>query len=167
MGGLLYQALDSSVDELGNPVFAGIRDALEQDHGIGVTGAKLVHESANPVAQQVVTEVHHERHRAPRKSSAVSTASPAQRRFLPDERYPQTESRAVSDGCLDLGMCVTDDDPDVLDPRVSEGLEPVEQHGLVGDRNQLLRALVWVIGRRRVPAPPESTRPLICVCMSA
>ena len=50
----------------------------------------------------------------------------------------QAERRAVADRVLDRGRRVADHDPDVGDAGLGDGLQTVEQDGLVGHRQQLL-----------------------------
>ena len=51
-------------------------------------------------------------------------------------------ARAVADRRANLRLRVADDDADVADAGGDERLEPVEEHRLVGDRDQLLGARV-------------------------
>jgi hypothetical protein len=53
---------------------------------------------------------------------------------------------------------VADDDPELLDPGRRHLLDDVEQIGLLAIGTSCF-ALVCVIGRRRVPAPPARIRP--------
>lgn len=51
--------------------------------------------------------------------------------------HVEAEGVAVTDGPIDFGGGVTDDDADILDPCVRDGLESLVEDGLVGYRQQL------------------------------
>src|SRR5439155_26606710 len=61
-----------------------------------------------------------------------------ERRLLLDVGDGDAEAAAVADRVLDLLTRIADDDADVADPRRSQGLDAIEEDGLVGDGNELL-----------------------------
>ena len=79
---------------------------------------------------------------SPRNGSAVSTAwARPERLVLDDVGDLDAELRAVAGGLADLVAGLGgDDDPDLLDAGVGHRLDAVEEHGLVGDRHELLGA---------------------------
>ena len=75
----------------------------------------------------------------PRNGSETSTAcARPERGLLLDVRDRHPEPAAVPDRVADLLPGVADHDPDLADPGGSQRLDPVEEDGLVGDRNELL-----------------------------
>ncbi len=76
---------------------------------------------------------------SPRKSRAMRTAwARPSGCVLGDVGDVDTELGAVADGFPDLVGGVADDDPDLGDAGIGDGLQSVEEHGLVGDGHQLL-----------------------------
>ena len=66
----------------------------------------------------------------------------AKRRVLPDIGDAQPEFAAIAHGRPDRRSGISHHDPDVSDAGVPDGLNPVEQNGLIGSRQQLLRGRV-------------------------
>ena len=76
---------------------------------------------------------------SPRYSSAIRTAwARPERRRLAQVGHAQAEARAVADRGLDFGVGVADDDADLVDAGLAQGLEAVEEDGFVGDGHELL-----------------------------
>src|SRR5205823_1027993 len=65
-----------------------------------------------------------------------------QRRLLADVGGLHPEGRAVPERRADLVLGVPDDDSDIGDSRVADGLDAVKENRLVRDRNELLGARV-------------------------
>ena len=147
--------------ELGDAERLGVGDLREQDLASRGCRPELVDQLGDAVAQQVVAEVHDEGRR--RRGTPRRSAPRGRDRAGPPAgcRSPQMpEARAVPDRGVDLGLGVADDDADLgrCRPRASpRGRRRAP--GLLATGTSCL-ALVWVMGRRRVPAPPESTSPL-------
>ena len=79
----------------------------------------------------------------------------AARRVLLDVLDTNAPFRAVADGRPDFRLRLADHDADVADTRARDGLDAVEEHGLVGDWHQLFGAQ-YVSGRRRALAAAEN-----------
>ena len=72
----------------------------------------------------------------------------AERRLLLDVGDADAPARPVPAGLPDLVPGVADDDADVADAGVAEGLDPVEEDRLVRDRDEL-----FGLGERQRPEP--------------
>ena len=64
----------------------------------------------------------------------------AARRVLLDVRDSGAQRRSIADRGANLRLRVADDDADLGDAGADERLEPVVQHRLVGDRDELFGA---------------------------
>jgi hypothetical protein len=90
----------------------------------------------------------------PRKCSAVKTAwASPERGFLLDVGYRDPPAAAVAHGVADLLVGVAHHDPDLPDAGRRQGLDAIEEDGLVGDRDELLRRGV---GDGAKPGSPSS-----------
>ena len=139
LGGLLDEPRDPAAVELGDAVLAGALDLLQQDEGVGLAGREAAHERRDALLEEVVAEIHDERLVAQVVLGDEHGVRQAEGRGLRDVGDAQAEAGPVTDGRLDLGTGVADDDPHVLDAGGPQRLEAVEQDGLVGDRDELLR----------------------------
>ena len=154
---LLDQARDAVVAvELGHAVVLGIGHRGEQDQRVRLLGPERVDERDDPVAQQVVAQVHHERRVAQERLGGEHRVGQAERRVLLDVLDPHAEARSVAGRLADLAAGLGgDDDAHLLDPGLGHGLDPVEEHGLVGHRHELLRARVGERPQARALAAGE------------
>src|SRR5207249_12306844 len=87
---------------------------------------------------EVVAEVKHEWGVAQEIARSGDCVGNPQWSILLDERCRRAKLRAVPDGCGYLLACIPHDDSDVRYPRLNQLLDRIEDHGLVGDRNELL-----------------------------
>ncbi len=103
-----------------------------------------VDERLQIVLEHVVAEVHDEVVVAEEVAGDEHAVGEAARCVLLDVGDLHAELRTVADRGLDLvaGVAHGDHDRDVLDARRRELLDAVEDDGLVGDRDELLRARV-------------------------
>ena len=104
----------------------------------GALLAKRSHERRDALLEQVVAEVHDEGLVAEELLGDEHRVRQAQRRLLREVGDLEAEPAAVADGGLDLGVRVADDDADLGDAGGAHRLEAVEEHRLVGDRDELL-----------------------------
>jgi hypothetical protein len=125
--------------ELGDAELLGIADLGEHDVGRGPFLGEPVHDVVDAADDEVVSEIHDEVVVAEVVAGDQHGVGEPQRGLLADVGDLQAEREAVADGRLDLGMRVAHDDPDLPDPGGGDGLEPVEEHGLVGDGDELFR----------------------------
>jgi hypothetical protein len=77
------------------------------------------------------------------------------RRILLDVGDAGAPAPAVTNRRTNLGVRVADDDADVADARIHQRLDAVEEHGLVGDRNELFRAGVGQRAQSSTLAPTQ------------
>jgi hypothetical protein len=119
----------------------GIRDGREQDQSVGARRAELLDQIDDPVAQQVVAQIHDEGRVAQERLGGEHRVGQAKRRVLLDVLDRDAEGAPVAGGLTDLGAGLGgDDDPDLLDPGRRHRLDAVEEHRLVGHRHELLGA---------------------------
>ena len=124
--------------QLGHPELPRVRHAGQHDLGVRAAGAELLHQRGDPAHDEVVPQVHDEvvvGEEVPRDDDRVR--QPAGR-VLPQVAGGEPEGAPVAHRLLDGGRGIPHHDPHVGDAGVPDGLEPVEQDGLVGDREQLL-----------------------------
>ena len=124
--------------EFGDAELLRVVDLREQDLGVGTAALELVDQIGDATDDEVVTQVHHEVVVAEEVAGDEHAVRQPQRGVLRNVGGSDPEVGPVADRCLDLGVGVADDDPDVGDAGVPNSLEAVEQHRLVGDRDQLL-----------------------------
>ena len=93
-----------------------------------------------PSLEQVVAEVHDERIALDERLADQHGVREAARRVLLDVGHARAPPGAVADRRANLGRRVADDDADVADAGPDQRFEPIEEHGLVGDRDELLGA---------------------------
>ena len=154
--GLFDEADDPLAVELGDAVVLGIEHLGEQDQRVGLVAAERLDEPGDPVAEQVVAEVHHERGVAEELLGGQDRVREPERLRLGDVGHVGAERRAVADGGADLVARLRGDhDPDLGDARVDERLDPVEEHRLVGDRYELLCRRMRDRPQARSGAPGE------------
>ena len=125
--------------ELGDPELLRVVHLRQQDLRVGAAALELVDQVGDAADDEVVAEVHHEVVVAEEVAGDEHAVRQPEWGVLRDVRDPDAELGAVADSGLDLRRGVADDDADVGDAGVADGLEAVEQHRLVGDRHQLLR----------------------------
>ena len=137
---LLDQADDALAVQLGDPVGLRVVDRREEDQRVGLGLAEGRDEAAQAVAQQVVAEVHDEGRAADELLRGQHRVGEPGRLVLDDVGDLRPEVRPVPGRLADLIPGLRrDDDPDLRHPGVDQRLDPVEEHGLVGDGHQLLR----------------------------
>ena len=137
--GLLDQPRDAAVGaELGDAELRGVGHLGQQHLGVGPVAGELVDQAADAADDQVVAEVHDERLVAEEVVRDEHGVRQTTRRVLADVRGADAQRRPVADGGHDLVRGVADDDADLGDAGVADGLEAVEQDRLVGDRHELL-----------------------------
>ena len=128
------------VVELGDPVGLRVVDRGEQDQRVRLVGAEGGDEAAQAVAQEVVAEVHDEGRVADEVGRGEDRVGEAGGLVLDDVGDLGTELGAVAGRLADLVAGLgRDDDPDLLHPGVDQRLDPVKEHGFVGDGHELLR----------------------------
>ena len=137
---LLDESDDAAVLEFGHAEHLRIGHSCEQDLRGGFFALERLDEVGDAAIEQVVPEVHHERVAADERLADEHRVREAPRRVLLDVGDARAPPRSVADGRANLRLRVTDDDADVADARGDERLEPVKEHGLVGDRDELLGA---------------------------
>ena len=139
---LLHQARHAAVAvQLGHAVALGVGHGREQDQRVRALAAEAVHELHDPVAQEVVPQVHDERRRAEERLGREHRVREPAWRVLLDVLDLETEVRAVTHRGADLSAGLRrHDDAHLADARLGHGLEPVEEHGLVRHGHELLGA---------------------------
>ena len=136
---LLDQPHDALAIQLGDAVGGGIVDAREQDQGVGLGAAEDLDQVGDAVAEQVVAEVHDERALPQELLGREQGVGESERGLLLDVGDPRAELGAVARGLPDLLTGLRGDDhADLDDPRLDQRLDPVEEHGLVRHRHELL-----------------------------
>ena len=156
LGRLLDEPHDPVAVELGDAVVLRVGHGREQDQRVGCAGAEGLDEVGDPALQEVVAEVHDERVAVEERLGGQHRVREPERRVLLDVGDPDAELRAVARRLADLAAGLRrDDDPDLLDPRLGHRLDAVEQHGLVGDRDELLGARVGDRAQARALAAGE------------
>ncbi len=145
--------------QLRNAVVLRIGDRCEQDERLRLVLAKRFDELDYPALEEVVAEVHHERILAEERLRGEHRVREAQGLVLEDVGEAHAEARPVSGGVADLlpGLG-RDDHSDLLDPGGGDRFDPVEEHGLVRDRHELLRARVRYRPQPR-PLPAREDQP--------
>ena len=153
--GLLDQPDDRAVGvQLGHPEPLRVGDRLEQDLGareplrspaprVGAmarsrSASNRSTKSLSALLEQVVAEVHHEVVRTQEVPGDQHGVGQAQRLRLGEVGDLEAPGRTVADRGPHLRRGVADDDADLLDAGVGDGLEAVEEDRLVGHRHQLL-----------------------------
>jgi hypothetical protein len=110
-------------------------------------------EVGDPADDEVVAQVHHEGLVAQELLGDQHGVGQPPRRVLAQVGDRQPEARPVAHRLLDRRVGLADDDADLGDPGVGDGLEAVEEDRLVRQRHELLRA-----GERDRPQPrPRAT----------
>jgi hypothetical protein len=139
---LLDQLYDAVTIEDGHAETLRLRDLDEEDLSVGAVLPVGVHETADALGKEVVPQIHHEVVVVQVVAAGEEGMGQPQRSLLADVGHAHTEATAVPDGPADLLLRVPDDDPDVLDPGIGHGAKPVEEDGLVGNGDELLRLSV-------------------------
>jgi len=124
--------------QLGDAVALRVGHLLQQDQSVRTVGVEGLDEGRDALLQQVVAQVHDERVVAEVGLADEDRVGEAERRLLGQVRDHETEPAAVADRRLDLRPGVADDDADLDDAGGAHGIECVEEHRLVGHRDQLL-----------------------------
>ena len=111
----------------------------EQDQRVGLGASEHLDQVRDPVPEQVVAEVHHERVLPEKLLGRQQCMGQPERRLLLDVRDGGAELGAVAGRLRDLLTGLgRDDHADLPDPRLDQGFDPVEEDGLVGHRHELL-----------------------------
>ena len=137
---LLDEPDDLAVAELGDAEHLRIGHAREQDLRRRLLAGELLDEVRDALVEEVVAEVHDERIGADEWLADLHGVREAERRVLLDVLDANAPSRAVADRGSDFRLRVADDDADVADAGGGDGLDAVEEHGLVRHRDELLGA---------------------------
>jgi hypothetical protein len=138
--GLLDQSHDALAVELGDTIGLRVVDGSEQDQRVRFHGTEGRDEAAQAVGEQVVAEVHDEGRAADELLRGEHRVGEAGGLVLDDVGDLGAEGGAVPSCLANLVTCLGgDDDPDLGDAGVDQRLDPVEEHGLVGNWDQLLR----------------------------
>ncbi len=118
----------------------GWSDALVQAlvRGGMLVGLEAADEVDEALLQHVVAQIHDEVVACQELGRDEHAVRQSEGRVLGDVGDLGTESRSVAHRGADLCTGLTGDDPDLGDPRCDHVLDPVEQDGLVGHRDQLL-----------------------------
>jgi len=113
---------------------------LESDAGGVVPGLETPDEVVNAVVEDVVAEIDHEVVVADEVAGAGDGVRESERPPLHDVGDINAEPRAISQEFLDrFPALVAEDDADFIDAGISEVLDPILEHGLVGDWDELFR----------------------------
>ena len=138
--GLFHQADDPAVLELGHTEHRGIRHGCQENQGVGLPLPELLDQRYDAALEDVVAEVHDKRLHAQEILCDQHGMGQAKGFRLFDVGNPDIipPSFSLADRLPDLVLGVADNDPDLPDPRSDERLDPVEEHRLVGHRDQLL-----------------------------
>jgi len=91
-----------------------------------------------PLFEDVIAQVHDERLRLQIAFGNKHGMGQAERLFLFDVDNADSPARSVTHSLPDFIFRLADDDTDIPDSRFLEGLYPVKEHRLVGDRDKLL-----------------------------
>jgi hypothetical protein len=124
--------------QLGHPELPRVRHAGQHDLGVRPTGPELLHQAGDPAHDEVVPQVHDEVVVAEEVAGDDDRVRQPAGRVLPQVGGGEPEGAPVTHRVLDRGRGVPHHDPHVGDAGFADGLEPVEQDRLVGDRKQLL-----------------------------
>jgi hypothetical protein len=135
--------------------------ARQQDLSGGSLAAELLDELRDALVEQVVAQIHDEGIAADEALADLDGVRQASRRVLLDVGDLDPPPRAVADGGTNLRLRVADDNADFTNAGVGDRFDPVEQHGLVGDRHELFGAGV---GQRPEPRalPAAENQSLHC-----
>ena len=152
---LLDEPDDAAVVELGDAEHLRIGHVRQQDLRRRLLALELLDEAVDAAVEQVVAEVHHERVAVDERLADEHGVREPARRVLLDVGDARVPAGAVADGLANLRLRVADDDADVADAGSDERLEAVEEHRLVGDRDELLGARV---GDRAEARPLPATQ---------
>jgi hypothetical protein len=101
----------------------------------------------------VIAQEHDKRLLAQEIPAHLDRVSQTQRLILVDIRHINAPTAAPTHGCLDVHGGVTDDDADVADAGVTNGLDDAKENRFIGDGDQLFRAGE----RERLQASPTAT----------
>ena len=153
---LFHQADDAIAVELGDAVVPRVVDLGEEEERVVVAAAEGVDELGDAVAKEVVAQVHDEGARAQRLLGGEDGVGETARRVLLDVGDLGAEGRTVARSLADLAAGLgRDDDHDLGHAGTDQRLDPVEEHGLVGDRDELLGRGVRDRPQARPRAPRE------------
>ena len=138
--GLLLQADDPALGvQLGDAELARVRDLGEHDLGGRPGLPEAVDQLGDAADDEVVAQVHDEVVVAQEVAGDLDGVRQPERGVLRYVGGLDAELGAVADGRHHLGRRVPDDEADIGDAGVGDGLQPVEQDRLVGHRHELLR----------------------------
>src|SRR6266550_81230 len=150
------EAHDLAVLQLRDAEHLRIGDVRQQDLRRRLLRLELAHELRDPLVQQVVAEIHHERLVADVVAADLHRMREPARRILLDVLHLHAPARSVADRGANLRLRVADDDADVRDAGVGDRLDAVEEDRLVGHRYQLFRAGVGERPQTRPSAAAEN-----------
>ena len=157
LGRLLRQPEDApALVELGDAVVLRVGHRRQEDHRVRLLGAERLDEAGDPVAQQVVAQVHHEWRIGQVLLGGQHGVREPEWLVLLYVGDVDPERRAVSHHRSDLAARLRrDDDPDVADAGRGHRLDAIEEHRLVRHGDELLRARVGERPQARAAAAGE------------
>ena len=154
---LLGERDDAVAVELRHPVALRVRHGSEQNQRVRLVRAETFDKFGDPTLEEVVAEVHHERIGTEEAFGGEHGVREPGGLVLDDIGDMYAEARPVADGGPDLVPRLgRDDDADVVDPRLREGFDRVEQHWLVSHGDELLRTRVRDRPQARAAAAGEN-----------
>src|SRR5262249_31096547 len=142
----LHEPHDLTIAKLGDAELVRIRHGGQENLAIGLVLAEPCDQRCQPLANEIVAEVHAERLGAEKALRHEHRVRQTEGRFLFDVRDGDAEPAAVADSVLDLLAGVPDHDADLADPGGSKRFDTIEENRFVRDRNELL-------GRRERDGP--------------
>src|SRR6266853_1241756 len=152
---LLHQPHDAAVVELGDAELLRIVDLRQQNLRGRAIGPELIDERLESFVEKVDAEIHHERRLAEERLADLHRMGQPPGRVLRDVRDADAPLRSVADGAANLLVRVPDDNPDIVYAGGGHGFDAIEQHRLVGDGHELLRARVGQRPQPRAFAPAQ------------
>ncbi len=123
--------------ELRDAELAWVGHLGQHDLRVRPGGTELPDQVGDSADDEVIAEVHDKVVVAEELTGDEYRMGEAERSGLPDVRDVEPERGAVADRRLDRRGGVSDDDADLGDVGVTDGLKAVEQHWFVGDGHEL------------------------------
>ena len=140
LAGLLDEALDTAIFQLGDTVLLGVAYTLEENLAVPLALLELGDEGGDAVFEHVVTEIHDEWRVAQEifgDNDSMGEAEGVGLFYIGDIGSP---AFAGADGRLDFGGGGANDDAYVGDSGGYEVFDCVEENRLISDRHKLFSA---------------------------